>query len=293
MGNAVSTASAPAPAPQVQTAKPFSEQRSQSAGTEQRPSEPTWESALSDPIVFATLWLAVVTTALWFATYRMWKATGALAEDAKNATKAAEDAVAQAAEANRIAQEAVERQLRPWLVPHFEVAGTLEWGPDRKCSLDMKVMLKNVGKSPAVAAMVYGCLVRGGTTEPSPIDVQDYFRTVFLRNMNHGIGADIYPGGETIQRPTFATLPDGLIEKPGMIQLSPIEPDWIVFGVSVVGLVQYFAANDETPKFSGFVVHLSRRRDRGNNAFDIREGNVAPEDLEMDASGFYGAGYIS
>jgi hypothetical protein len=85
MGNAASSGitSGTAVPPQSKSGEALREHQPQSARAEQHPPEPFWEATFSDPVAFWTLWLALATTALWFFTYRLWRATKTLAEDAK------------------------------------------------------------------------------------------------------------------------------------------------------------------------------------------------------------------
>jgi hypothetical protein len=129
----------------------------QSATTEQRPLEPAWKAAFSDPIVFATLWLALATTGLWLFTYRLWRATGRLADEAKTSAEEQagkmERAIAEAArsadsatEQLKLAQDTAQRQLRAYLsllpVDMDEIA--IDPAPIR-----IKMTIDNSGATPA------------------------------------------------------------------------------------------------------------------------------------------------
>ena len=81
----MSSGSAPraAVAPQSKAAEPLRDHQPQSAGTEQRPPEPSWETIIYDPIAVFTLLLVLGTFALGAFTYRLWRATITLAGDSK------------------------------------------------------------------------------------------------------------------------------------------------------------------------------------------------------------------
>src|SRR5205085_3192135 len=82
------TAQVPTKATQSESIQDHGQQRPNSASTEQRPPEPSWGSWFTDPLIFATLWLAVATTALFYFTYRLWSATKSLASDTKSSGEA-------------------------------------------------------------------------------------------------------------------------------------------------------------------------------------------------------------
>lgn len=136
---------------------------------------PSWHNAASDPIVFATLWLAVATTGLWVFTYRLWKSTQALAVDTKTSGEAQaermERSIAHAAQAaaamqraNQLHEETARRQLRAYL----SVTKAFAYGMSPEKQPTFGVVIKNQGQTPAYRTRLFSRL---NWTTDAPEDV--------------------------------------------------------------------------------------------------------------------------
>ncbi len=173
------SAPATAVAPQRKSAEALRDQATQQAGTEQRPPEPSWESWLSDPLIFATLWLAFATTGLWIFTYRLWRATSTLAHDTRTSgeaqaekmeravansarsAKSAEDALViasrnadAAAKHVQVSEDTAQRQLRAYL----SVTRAFAYGMNAETQPTFGVVMKNQGQTPAYHVRLFSRL---------------------------------------------------------------------------------------------------------------------------------------
>jgi hypothetical protein len=166
MGNQVTptslSAGAPrtAGAPQGKPGESLREHQPQTTGTEQRPPEPSWEAALSDPLIFATLWLAVATTFLGIFTYRLWSATTTLANDTRTSGEAQAEKmeraiVAAGRSANSaedalvISEDTAKRQLRAYVgIEKAEIFPRKTTDSDDR-NRHVQIILKNFGQTPA------------------------------------------------------------------------------------------------------------------------------------------------
>lgn len=211
MGN---TAYVPGKAARGQTPEGYGYQQPPRTTTEQASPEPSWDSWFSDPLIFATLWLAVATTALFYFTYRLWSATKTLAADAKTSgadqaekmersiREAAKAAVAMeklaqaseaqfklAQEANEIARNTARHELRAYVGLSEPSIEPYEWGNEKTGKV--VIVLRNVGHTPAFQSVTKISMAVAPYDSKSPVIPKSWDRESERKPFDIQPGADL------------------------------------------------------------------------------------------------------